>query len=704
MEGVKRYKLDINSYVDSNVDCEITSSILPSEKLIISSLENNDFHALSNIVIIPSTELKKAILFSDDIWTNKEFINEGEIYRKANFKNIPEKMKLEIKIIGLYLFWFSVKKAKVSSIIRIIENLIVISKTLSNINVESIFWLDRDPIRNKFISEFSSKRSSGTLDNYYKSLARICDMQHTLFGEYGFYLKTNFMKMSPQREVNQTYCMPIRILLSYWKSYIEYFNNLKIDQKNWTYITSLPYEYRKYLKNNNLNHHNSYWLCYIYEFCQKNLDEIFKSEHCEIRNLIMKRSDADIKAYNDRTYTYLKNIDGNLEEVALACYNRRYPQYLVDMEDIYCFYNRVSLIACDAIQSMTGMRKSEALSIKFNSLIEDKDWVGVRSTLYKYADDGGVQEVWAAAPYVKEIFKKISLLAAPIFRVSENELQSLYIKTNAREFHSSGRYSLMKNQRTSERQLNWSEKNDIYISESDLVEFWQLNPNISDKERVKKHIYIGAKWPIESHQFRRSIAVHVRRLELVTMNQLVSHLKQLAKTIAEWYADGAVANSSFKGRIAESFAKELERADLERAATIAMKFQNGNNLYGKGGEHLESQKGSNINMKTYQSFQHALSLAKRRKSKIMSLGNGMYCMNGAECDFKAIVQSATCRPDCENLVADEDSIPIWLNRYNKLRLLYSRALKENQPIASQEFLRLEMESYKQALEFYGVIL
>lgn len=704
MEELNYHKLTIVSYVDSDIGEEIIKPIIPSEEVIRSALINKDYTILSNIVVIPDPEMDNPILFSHDTWTNKEFIKEGEGYRKANFKDLPNTIKIELKIIGIYLFWFSVKKAKVSSIIRIIENLIIISKSLSKINIKSIFWLDRDPIKNKFISEFSSGRSAGTLDNYYKSLARVCDMQHTLFGEYGFYLKTNFMNISPGRADNQTYCMPIEILFSYWNSYINYFNNLNINQNNWVYIANLPYKYRQYLKNKNLKHHNNNWLFYLDEFCQKSLKKIFKSKNCEISKLIIKRSDQEVKAYKDKTYTYKKMIDGNIKEVSLSSYNRRYPQYLVDMEEIYCFYNRVSLIACEAIQSMTGMRKSEALSIKFNSLIDDNDCVGVRSTLYKNADEGGVQEIWAAAPYVKEIFKKVTQLASPIFRLSGKELEQLYIKTNAREFHSSGRYSLMKTQRTSDRQLNWSEINNIYIQEDDLVEFWQLNPNISVKEKVEKHIYIGAKWPIESHQFRRSIAVHVRRLELVTMNQLSSQLKHLAKSVSEWYADGAIANSSFKGKIAESFAKELEKADLERAATIAMKFQNGNNLYGKGRILLESQKDSDITMKTYQSFQHAMSLAKRKKSKVMSLGNGMYCMNGAECDFKPIVQSSMCRPDCENLIADEDSIPIWLNRYNKYRLLYLRALEEEQPIASQEFLRLEMETYKQALEFYGVIL
>ncbi|EKO3839031.1 hypothetical protein NTE14_004788, partial [Vibrio harveyi] len=318
--------------------------------------------------------------------------------------------------------------------------------------------------------------------------------------------------------------------------------------------------------------------------------------------------------------------------------------------------------------------------------------------------EGGVEEIWAAAPYVKKIFKIMRKIASSIFRLPDKKLGPLYIKTNAREFYSSGKFSLMMNQRTTERQLNWSNDNKIYITKDDVTEFWQINPNIHDKAKVERLIYVGATWPVESHQFRRSIAVHVRRLELVTMNQLSSHFKHLARMITEWYSDGSLVNNSFRGKLAEAFAKELEKAELERAATLAIKFQNGEKLYGKGGKTLESQKNSNATLKTYRSFEHAKSLARRKKAKLMSLGNGMYCMNGTECEFKPIVQTSVCRLDCENLVADSDSIPIWLNRYKKFRKLYLSSMEENQPVASQEFLRLEMESYKQALEFYGVIL
>ncbi|AUW04408.1 hypothetical protein [Vibrio campbellii] len=693
-----------DNYVDNSIGEDLIEKDIPSVQVILSAFDNKDYESLSNIVIIPAPKDREPIIFSDDIWTNKDYINEGEVYRKANFSGLTENFKLEIKIIGLFLFWFSSKKAKISSIIRIIENLIVICKSLHSLKAKSIYWLDREPIRSTFITTFTKGKSSGTIDNYFKSLAKICDMQHSFFSNYGFVLKTNFIKLSPKRKGNQTYCMPINILLSYWKSYIDFFDDLKVKDKNWKYISNLPYNYRKYLESNNLKHHNNNWLIYLDDHCQGQLKKIHKDTECNTHKLVIRRSDEDVIAYKNKSYTYGKLINGKIQQIPLSSYNRRFPQYIVNMEDVYFFYNRVALIACEAIQSMTGLRKSETVVLKFNCLVEDNEYVGVKSTLYKGADEGGIEEVWAAAPYVRTIIDKVAKLASSIFRLSINQLSSHYIKTNARVFHSTGRYSLMKNQRTSDRQLNWAEKNNIILNKEDLDEFWKLNQNISLKDKVDNHIFVGAKWPIEHHQFRRSIAVHVRRLELVTMNQLSSQLKHIAKAITEWYADGYLNNSNFKLTIAEEFAKELEKADLEVAAFMAMKFQNGSNLFGRGGKTLESQKELESKFKTYQSFKHAKSLAKRNKSKIMSLGNGMYCMNGAECDFKPIAQSSNCRLDCENLVADKDSIPIWIARFKKFRSLYHQSIQEEHPLASQEFLRLEMETYKQALEYYGVIL
>lgn len=56
-----------------------------------------------------------------------------------------------------------------------------------------------------------------------------------------------------------------------------------------------------------------------------------------------------------------------------------------------------------------------------------------------------------------------------------------------------------------------------------------------------------------------------------------------------------------------------------------------------------------------------MSMAKRGGQN-WYLGNGFYCMNGHDCEFKAAVQSASCNPGCENMLAGADSVPVWKRR------------------------------------------
>ncbi|GAA5218326.1 hypothetical protein ACFSJ3_15725 [Corallincola platygyrae] len=697
MERINKITLD---YVDSNY---IIQDDYPNEDIIRTAFKSENFQQLENITVIPGDELNKPIKFQDNVWTNHHLIQGRETYRKACFLKLNKKMMLEVKIVGIYLLWFSLRKCKLASIIRTIENIIVIAKHLETIGAKSIFDLDKAPIREYFLKSFQQGRGKSTIDNYFKSLSRMCNMKMTVFGEYGFFLNTNFTKLSPGRNDNQSYCMPMRILNAYWKSYADYFLDLKVCMDSWLYISTLPLKYRKYLDRKGIKHHNNNWLYYLDEFCQPNLKLIYNQKNSAISSLVIVRSEQTMDSYRNKKLSRIVISDGVAKKVDVVSYNRRFPKFLVDMEEIYTFYNRQALIACEAFQAFTGMRKSEATTIKFGSLILERDWVGIRANTYKNSDEGGTEDWWAAPPIVEEIFRKMRLLGECMFQKSGRELNSLYIKTDARRFHANRDFSLMRDQRSSERQLSWSRAHNIRVSTDDLAEFWRLNPNLGKPLEAEKEVQIGALWPISSHQYRRSIAVHVKRLELVSMSHLAIHLKHLGKTISEWYTEGALANSRAPGRIAAAFAKELERADLERAASLAIRFQEGNNLYGKGGKLLEQSKLGGAKTKVYQSFSHAMSLAKRRKSKVMSLGNGMYCMNGQDCDFAATLQSANCRPDCENLVADRESIPIWLNRYKRYRQLYLNSKTKGLPEASQEFFRLEMESYQQCLEFYGVI-
>ncbi|CAK3864347.1 hypothetical protein VCRA2120E57_370037 [Vibrio crassostreae] len=283
MENLRSTQENI-SFVDSHVESNLNKS-LPSVSEISDALTTKDYRKLSSMTVIPGKKKLPGIKFSDDSWTNQHLINEDETYRKANFNGITEKLKVEVKIVGIYLLWFSPKKAKLSSVIRIIENLILVAKVLMKSNISSLFSLDRSPIRQQFMSDINKGRSSGTIDNYYKSLSRIAEMKHSVFGKHNFYLKTNFLFLSPGRTNNQTYCMPMNILNAYWSSYINHFNNFSVNIDNWSYLCNLLPRYSDYLTKNNFKKHNNNWLYFIDEFCQEELQQIANDTRCATKKV-----------------------------------------------------------------------------------------------------------------------------------------------------------------------------------------------------------------------------------------------------------------------------------------------------------------------------------------------------------------------------------------------------------------------------------
>ncbi|BDY07066.1 hypothetical protein [Ferrimonas sp. YFM] len=695
-------------YIEAESDGMHEQHLLPSLDIIHASIREGRIADLDSMVVIPSfidPDMSASILFSSDIWTAKPCMftqREGmETFRKANFSDLENELKIEAKVIATFFLWFSRRRSKLNSIIRNIEQLIVICKCLQSIGVKSIFWLNRNPIREKFISTFSKGKSNSTINNYLQVLKSVCAINLTSLSELGYVLEYNFKEISSGRDDNQTLCMPFMVLSKYWQSYMNHFDNLHFNYDNVRYLASLPGRYRRYLEANNLKPNHKYKEKFFELYCKDELKAIYQDESCATKELITRREAGEIECKKSREYVFATKLRGKDYLAKCSTKNDVVAEYRVDFENLAAFYNRTALLAVDAMQAMTGMRISEARSIKFGSLIKDNGCIGISATLHKFSGENGSEEHWAAAPYVETIFDKIRLLASSFFNVDEKDnLNNMFIKTNARAYIDQGRLVPMSSQRKADLLIDWSNKHQIRLTKEDVDEFWSLNPNISRPDVIRKSIFVGAVWPLKSHQFRRSIAVHVRRLSLVDMKYLSFQLKHLSRTQSEWYTSGSELEQP-RGLIPRGIAKELEKASLELSATMAMKFQGASNLYGRGGKRLEEHQPESP-LAIYPSFEKAMQMAKKNEARVMSLGNGMYCLNGAECSFTAVVQAAKCNPECENLIADSDSIPVWQRRYSKYKAMYENALVNQFSDDGAEFLRLEMEFYHDALKQYGV--
>ena len=352
---------------------------------------------------------------------------------------------------------------------------------------------------------------------------------------------------------------------------------------------------------------------------------------------------------------------------------------------------------------MTGMRQHEMKGVYHDSLILEDKHVGIKSYFQKFADEGGQVEDWAAASFVETAFKALVRINTAILGKTEEEIADVPLSFNMRRWGKTGVIDPMMFQRQSEWARDFTNNDRYILTDEDLHEFKLLNPNINNHEKLSQEIYVGAIWPLRSHQYRRSIAVHAKRLNLVTNNTVAVQYKHLNTTQTEWYMSGWDNNNTIRHEIPLAFAKELEKAELELSASLAMRFQNGTNLIGEGGKQLMGQKESNDSHKLFPTFKKAMSMAKRGGTKVVSLGNGFYCMNGNECEFKPVVQSSSCNPECPSMVSDKESIPVWKKRYYHYKELLELAIKDSKSQSNIDFLELEMNFYKDALDFYGAL-
>jgi len=684
----------VNCKFDLNSDDITADNIYPTEDLILDALVTNDFSKLNKAIVIPVAKANEAtsrnILFESDYWTNTPAVTKlGEPKRSVLFSELNGQLKLETKIIALSFLWLVGYGGKLTSMLRKGEQLVYLAKILQNMNVPSFTWLDRAPIRDEFLTRLEmrqdeKKKAPRTIRVYLAVLSDICLLSRRTFGKCGYTLETNFLEFcdpDARNKAVQTYCMPLNFLFGIWNGIMEYFGDLNDIQKlnELRELMSIFHGFKEY--GEDIKHCNSdQWKHAINLYYQKNaqeaLERLFNNGSPFIKRFIRYRK---------------PNI------------NQRKPGfYRVHSRGIRSFYAEYQLYALNGIQSMTGMRISETNVVAHNSLIEEDDYIGVKAQYHKFAPEGGLDEDWAAAPYVKDIFDIVTSLNSVIFNISKNDLKDRILFFNHDHLLYNNEFVLKARFNNSDWSRKFVAENKLLITDDYLKEFHLYNKNIGRKSKIDEEIYHGAPWPLRSHQYRRSIAVHSKRLKLVSNNTLAQQFKHLSLTMTEWYSDGWENTETTNRHIPEEFAKELEALDLEIAAETAMKFQEGEKLIGEGGKTLMEQRQRSSNERTFPSLKSAISMAKRGSIRVMSLGNGFYCMNGTTCEFKPVVQSSSCNKSCPSMVADADSIPIWLDRYNHYNELVLSAKAEDQSKENIEFLQLECDFYEDALNFYGV--
>lgn len=677
---------------------ETNKSQLITLNLLKHAIDINDYSILSEATVIPQAKrvfgkfvdkgsvIPKAVKFSDDEWSNRFCRATAHIaIRSSDYKKIKNmSMRNEARVIAASWLWFITNRysSKLSSIIRKIENLILIYGVLEKLDCESFFDTNNPVVAKALVLHLSTGRSLRSQRNLLLTANSVSLVNSLNLG--GKYTSTaNFItnkKKSEWNDSNQHYCIPFRIFMEYWRYYIELLNN-EFRDVNYSELTELINALKLFYERSNNEKLNLKKRANKFElYCRD-----------EIQKLLKKLAHSD--------WTLMRHVvrlNDSERYGAKGQYFRVYPQELQNW--LYYINNSASL----CVQTMTGMRDSERKEIKLGGLIKDGEVVGVITTFHKFAPDNGISDIYAAPKYIENIFENLRKLYSSLLNVDTDTLNQIPLSgIHFYEYLVNKKLISVASSHYIKRISKHREQANITITDIDLQEFNLLNPNINDRKRIDREIYVGAPWPFKTHDSRRSIAVHLKRLDLVSTNDLVRQFKHFSYTQTEWYMSG-FEHDGKKYQLAEDFCREIDTASAELSASLAMKLQIGKRLVGKGGEQLAEQQANDKAPKIYPSYKVAKSMAKRNKQHLRSLGNGFYCMNGQNCELKTIISSASCNIDCPNMIADQDSIPIWRRRYSEYRTQLVNAEKNQASEATIEFLNLEVQFYQEALQMLGV--
>lgn len=692
---LERFELDAESYK--------SNPKLPTWHGVVRELqkvkENNSIYgAFKDMLVFPKVEKDgesfKPVLFTQDVWKPKWAAG----CRAISFEGLPPTLKFESKLLCLAELWLLDREAKLHHLTRKGQNIVLVAKKCAELHMLSLKHLGSDSNRDKLYWAFREESSHDSTRNKFIDMRGLADLEKTPFKDYGLYISTDPMDgISKREDGNQTYAMPFSIMVQVWQGHRNYAINIRKEYLR--YALPIVRMISKFnLKTpdcgKDITHVNTN-MEFLEYLAQPKFQRLLRIYHKKFPN-----DKAVIHRDTLRTPGN-KFREKRITNIGIV--------YSTNLATLAKHINEVSNILLLGIQTYTGMRESESKDVTCGSLVVDDEagYIGVDSNLYKFAPEGGFEDIWAAAPWVEECFITARMIAKALFADHpEHDIDNTTILPNIATWLS--RSVLEKRKGRANREfvtpppLAFAQKYNIKITDDCVHEFFKLNRNINNIDKVKNDIKVGEYWPIRSHQFRRTIAVHSKRLGAASDRALSFQLKHRLRSQTDWYTDGGVANSALNSKAAERLYKLWKEEEDTAMAETSVELQESKNLFGRGGELLKSGQGKSDKAKVYPSIKKAKQMAARGKSKLKALGHGMYCLQGDSCSMRAVMQNANCDNECENLVADDDAISYHRTRFDYYENLLDNSIPHSRTDAQIEYIRLEMESHREFLEYFGV--
>lgn len=222
---------------------------------------------------------------------------------------------------------------------------------------------------------------------------------------------------------------------------------------------------------------------------------------------------------------------------------------------------RVQCCAKNLIHLFTLMRDHEALNLKPNCLAKVPGWKGnvlyVKSTTTKLS--GKPENLkWITISAIKEPFEALESIQGFIRPYIRNKEMQQWLIVSPTFLPCCGNApSEDRVQRSFDKDL----MPPVYITERDIMELESIDS--TRNWRSDKNFRVGKPWVINSHQFRRSIAVYAGQSGLITIQSLKRLLQHLTETMSVHYQKGCSAENYLIGFEDPKLAKEMAEAKAE---------------------------------------------------------------------------------------------------------------------------------------------
>jgi len=329
------------------------------------------------------------------------------------------------------------------------------------------------------------------------------------------------------------------------------------------------------------------------------------------------------------------------------------------------------------IHLFSGMRSDEVKTLPYHCLVTKNGGHGRthslisgittkfnggrrQTTLWVTTEQDGFRAIRLAQQFSAIIYKSIG--TTPSNSDADKDKFPLFLSSGYLPWEPRKNYTLEERLQPAKPKL--SQKKSLLtrllpvIEEADLKELEDIDPFRAWRDETM--FAVGQRWPLGTHQLRRSLAVYANASGLVRLSSLRRQLQHITREMSLYYARGSTFCKNFIANDPLGYKKHIasdwqDGEDEAMALAFTRDVLNSKEpMYGGAGNYYQRQKERG-------EILSAEDVARRMKSGLMSYTPGPLggCVKPGGCDKRrglALVDISCATDGCKNLVGKHSKI------------------------------------------------